>query len=148
MKTNSIVMSALACLLATTVFAQDAPHHGGAPEKTSQTATSPAGDGQGMKMGSGMMGGMGPGMMGGGMGMGPCGMGGMMPGLGDLSPENQQKYLNATKELRKKLNDKQFEYAEAARNPKADRKELLKKRKEMWEIQHKIHEQAWGFMDE
>lgn len=92
--------------------------------------------------GQGMMGGGGQGMMGGGM----CGM--MGPGMGSLSPEAHQKFLDATKELRKKLNDKQFEYAEAARNPKADKKELLKKRKELWDVQQKIHEKAWSFMTE
>ena len=108
----------------------------------------------------GMMGGkMGQGGMGGGMGgmmggKGMCGMmggmgGGMMgPGMGTLSPEAQQKFLDATKDLRKKLHDKQFEYGEAARNPKADKKEILKKRKELWDIQQKIHAKAWDFMTE
>ncbi|MFA6283458.1 MAG: periplasmic heavy metal sensor [Desulfurivibrionaceae bacterium] len=112
-------------------------------------------------MAPGMMGGkMGQGgMMGGGMGgmmggKGMCGMmggmgGGMMgPGMGTLSPEAQQKFLDATKDLRKKLHDKQFEYGEAARNPKADKKEILKKRKELWDIQQKIHAKAWDFMTE
>lgn len=102
----------------------------------------------GMRMGQGMMHGMmgdQGGMMGPGMGM--CG--GMMgPGMGSLSPEAQQKFLDATKELRKKFSDKQFEYAEAARNPKTDKKELLKKRKELWDVQQKIHEKAWDFMTE
>lgn len=107
--------------------------------------------GMGGMMGGGMGGmmGGGQGMMGGGQGMMGGGMCGMMgPGMGNLSPEAHQKFLDATKELRKKLNDKQFEYAEAARNPKADKKELLKKRKELWDVQQKIHEKAWSFMTE
>jgi hypothetical protein len=92
----------------------------------------------------GMMGGKGMcGMMGSGMGSGM-----MDPGMGTLSPEARQKFLDATTELRKKLNDKQFEYGEAARNPKIDKKELLKKRKELWDVQQKIHGKAWDFMTE
>ena len=98
------------------------------------------GDQGGMMGGKGMCGMMGSGMGGGGM------MGG--PDMGTLSPEAQQKFLDATKDLRKKLNDKQFEYAEAVRNPKTDKKELLKKRKEMWDVQHNIHEKAWDYMTE
>lgn len=113
----------------------------------------------GMGMGPGMMGGgmgMGPGMMHRGMGMGPgmmhrgmglgCGMKDSM--LGNLDPEDQQKYLDATKQLRKKLNDKQFEYSEAARNAKTSKADLVKMRKELWEMQHEIQEKAWGFMKE
>ncbi|PKN45497.1 MAG: hypothetical protein CVU58_08450, partial [Deltaproteobacteria bacterium HGW-Deltaproteobacteria-16] len=82
---------------------------------------------------------------------GMCGMMGsgmMAPGMGSLSSEAQQKFLDATKELRKKLHDKQFEYGEAARNAKADKKDLLKKRKDIWELQQKIHGKAWDFMTE
>jgi len=80
---------------------------------------------------------MGCGMMGGGMGKGM---------MDDLGPEEQQKYLDATRELRKKLHDKQFEFGEVARNPKTTREELLKKKKEVWDLQQKLHEKAWEFM--
>lgn len=116
--------------------------------------------GMGMMGQGGMMGGqggMGMGMMGGGKGMG-CGMMGdgmgMMDGMmgpammGTMTPEEQQKYMDATKELRKKLHDKKFEYAEAARNPKTSKADLLKKKKELWDLQQKIHEKAWEFMKE
>ncbi|MBU4033670.1 MAG: hypothetical protein KKG34_02625, partial [Proteobacteria bacterium] len=63
-------------------------------------------------------------------------------------PEDQQKFLDATTDLRKKMHDTQFEYAEAARNPKTTKADLLKKKKELWDIQQKIHEKAWGFMKE
>ena len=98
------------------------------------------GGGMGKGMGQGMMG---CGMMGPGMGQGM--MGGMM---GNLDPAEQQKHLDATKELRKKLHDKQFDYGEAARNPKTSKADLLKKKKELWDLQHKIHEKAWDFMKE
>jgi len=146
------------------------------PQQT-YPAMGPGMMGGGMGMGPGMMGGgygMGPDMMGGGLGMGPCGqMGGglgMGPGMmgggpggyghgmmgggmgygmmGSLDPEAQQKYLDATKDLRKKMQDKQFDYVEAARNPKANKTDLLKKKKELWDIQQKIHEKAWEFMKE
>ncbi|MEW6500694.1 MAG: hypothetical protein AB1456_04360, partial [Thermodesulfobacteriota bacterium] len=105
--------------------------------------------GGGMGSGMGMMGGQGGmGMMGGGMGCGMMG-GGMGMGQGvldELGPEEQQKFLDATRELRKSLHDKQFEYAEVARDSKASRQELLKKRKEVWDIQQKLHEKAWEFL--
>lgn len=130
---------------------------GAGPGAAPASAAAPTAPGMmGGKMGQGMMHGkMGDqgGMMG---GKGMCGMmgsgmdSGMMggPDMGTLSPEAQQKFLDATKDLRRKLNDKQFEYAEAARNPKTDKKELLKKRKELWDVQHKIHEKAWDYMTE
>ena len=164
MKKKLLVATALAGMFAAgTVSAQSghemmqaappAQQQDAAPQQTFPSM-GPGMMGGGMGMGPGMMGGgMGPGMMGGGMGMmgggmgmGSCGqMGGMM---GNLDPENQQKYLDATKDLRKTLNDKQFEYLEAARNPKTSKADLLKKRKELWDIQHKIHEKAWEFIKE
>jgi len=165
MKKRLFLASVLTSLLvAGTVSAQtghEAMH--GATQGTEQSSAAPQAVtpmapgmmmGQGMMHGqmdgqSSMMGGMGKcGSMGGSM-MG--GMGGAMMGsgmMGNLSSEAQQKYLDATRELRKKLNEKQFEYAEANRNPKADKKELLKKRKELWDLQYKIHEKAWDFMTE
>lgn len=160
MKKRILLVSVLASFLAASAVSAQTGHEGmhDAMPATEQGAAAPMGPGmmgQGMmhgKMGDqgGMMGGMGGGkgmcgMMGGGGAMG----GGMMgPGMGTLSPEAHQKFLDATKDLRKKLNDKQFEYGEATRNPKADKKELLQKRKELWDIQQKIHAKAWDFMTE
>ncbi len=156
-----MVATALACVLMNgAVFAQTgnvAKEQGAAPQTAMKgdAAQKPA-----APMGPGMMrhGGMGPGMMGGGMGpgmmgggMGPCGMmdGMMGPGIiGDLAPEDQQKYLDATRELRKKLHDKKFEYGEAARNPKTGKADLLKMKKEMWDLQQDIEKKAWEFMKE
>jgi len=140
MKKRFVVTTALACMLAAGTVSAQTPNEmmqGTGSGTTSTQQTSPA-------MGPGMMGGgmgMGPGMMGGGMGMGP----GMM---GSLEPEAQQKYLDATRDLRKKMQDKQFDYIEAARNPKANKADLLKKRKELWDIQQKLHEKVWEFMKE
>ena len=72
--------------------------------------------GQCMKGGQGMHGAgmMGPGMM--GMGMRGAGM--MGPGMMDsASVKQRDAFLNSTKELRKSIHDKTFEYMEATRNP-------------------------------
>lgn len=90
-------------------------------------------------MGSGMMGyGMGPGMMGGGgCGMMGQGMGsGMMRGY---DSDAYEKFMNDTKELRKKLHDKKFEYFEAVRQPDITREDVSKIEKEMWEIKKNIN---------
>jgi hypothetical protein len=105
----------------------------------------------GYGMGPGMMGGygygMGPGMMG-GYGHGPCPYGkcsgyGAAPGQpGYMPPEKYQKFLDATKELRKKLNDLQFEYSEMVRNPKTTMEDRNKVEKEIFDLQQKIREKA------
>jgi len=99
----------------------------------------------GMMMGGGMMGpgmmggyGMGPGMMG-GYGMGPAMMG------WNTSPDRygyDQKFLNETRELRKALNDKRFEYFEALRNPETKPDRIAKLEKEITEIQKKLYEKS------
>jgi hypothetical protein len=163
MKKRILLASVLASFLAASAVSAQTGHdaaHGPAPAAEHDAAPAAAA----APMAPGMMGGtMGKGMMHGKMdnqggmmgGKGMCGMmgsgmgSGMMdPGMGTLSPEARQKFLDATTELRKKLNDKQFEYGEAARNPKIDKKELLKKRKELWDVQQKIHGKAWDFMTE
>ncbi len=91
-------------------------------------------------MGSGMMGyGMGQGMMGyGGCGMMGSGMGtGMMRGYDSNAYE---KFMNDTKDLRKKLHDKKFEYYEAVRQPDITREDVSKIEKEMWEIKKNIND--------
>jgi len=157
MKKRILLASVLASFLAAGAASAQTGHEGmqgmqAEPGTAPPPAAAPMAPGMmGGKMGQGGMGGGMGGMMG---GKGMCGMmggmgGGMMgPGMGTLSPEAQQKFLDATKDLRKKLHDKQFEYGEAARNPKADKKEILKKRKELWDIQQKIHTKAWDFMTE
>ena len=170
MKKKLMVATALASALTVgTVFAQTGPgmmqtvppaqQQDSAQQQTSPPMGPGMMGGGGYGYGRGMMGGgygYGRGMMGGGYGYGPGMMDGddgyghgMMGGcMGSLSPEDQQKFMDATKDLRKKMHDKQFEYVEAARNPKANKADLLKKRKELWDLQQKIHEKAWGFMKE
>ena len=90
-------------------------------------------------MGSGMMG---PGMMGGyGGGYGDC------PGAAYFGPdgwnsESHQKFLEDTVGLRKELNDKWFEYAEAQRNPNTTREQLAAIEKEVIDIRTKLQEKA------
>jgi len=111
------------------------------------------GMGPGMMMGSGMGpgmmmgGGMGPGMMmGGGMGqmhrhmMEEYGWG---PGMNRFdSPEQYEKFLDATKDMRKKMHDLRFEYGEMMRNPTTTMGDLKKMEQEMFNLQKKIMEQG------
>jgi hypothetical protein len=114
--------------------------------------------GYGYGMGPGMMGGygMGSGMMGGyGMGpgmMGGCGMGsGMMSGMGygmmgpgmmySYGPEFK-KYLDETKDLRKSLHMKMFDYMEALRDPETTREAITTLRKEMSDLITELRKKA------
>jgi hypothetical protein len=107
----------------------------------------------GYGMGPGMMGNygyrMGPGMMGGyGYGMGPGMMGNY--GYGTCpnckynqrqqfkSNEDYSKFLNDTKEQRKRLHDMMFEYNEEMRNPNPDREKLAKMGKIIDELRSEI----------
>jgi len=107
----------------------------------------------GYGMGPGMMGGygygMGPGMMGGyGYGMGPGMMGnygyGRCPNCGAYqgqrfeSNEEYSKFLDDTKEQRKKLHDLLFEYNEEMGSPAPDREKLSKMEKEIYELRNEI----------
>ena len=99
-------------------------------------------------MGSGMMGyggcNMMGGMMGSGMGQGMMGHHKMMHGsgssrmMGEVSSEEQQKFLNNTVDLRKQLMMKRFDYSEALRNPETKPEAFKKIEKDMWELQKKI----------
>jgi hypothetical protein len=72
---------------------------------------------------------------------------GMGPGMiGYYSPEQyekqfkeQQDFFDTTRELRKKLHDLRFDYAEALRNPETDRKDLEKMNEEMESIWKQIN---------
>jgi hypothetical protein len=104
------------------------------------TMMNDGGRGQGRMDGYGTMmngRGMGPGMMGGhgmmmqgragcmnmmGQGMGQGMMGGGM--MYNMSADNQQKFMNDTKEMRQKMHTMRFEYMEAMRNPKTTLKDL------------------------
>lgn len=105
----------------------------------------------GNMMGSGMMGGkmmmgpgmMRPGMMGGNMMMGPGMMGPVMmgPGMGMQNMKRYNRFMNKTKELRRKLYDMGFDYGEAMRNPKTTIGDLQRMRKEMGRLQRQIMRQ-------
>ena len=96
----------------------------------------------GRGMGYGMMGGsMGPGMMGYGMGPGMMG-GGYGPGRSYATNAYDRKFLDETKNLRKQLNGKRFEYFEALRNPKTTPDTIAKLEKEITELQKNIYAKA------
>ena len=97
-------------------------------------------------MGPGMMGGnygmMGPGMMGSyGGGYGDC-PGASYFGKDGWNSEPHQKFLEDTVGLRKELNDKGFEYAEAQRSPNTTREQLASIEKEVIDIRTKLQEKA------
>jgi len=111
--------------------------------------------GYGYGMGPGMMGGyggygMGPGMMGGyGYGMGPGMMGGyggygICPNCGAYqgqqfkSNEDYSKFLDDTKEQRRKLQNLMFEYNEEMRSPNPNREKLANMEKVMDELRDEI----------
>jgi len=114
--------------------------------------------GKGMMMqgqnGMGMMGGkgmmmqgkmgcmkmMGHGMMGGGM-MG----GGMMK---NMSAENQQKFLDTTKEMRKEMNNMRFEHMEAMRSPKTTLEDLSTMEQKMLDFRKEMMKKAESFQDQ
>ncbi|MFZ5907077.1 MAG: hypothetical protein ACOYVJ_06660 [Nitrospirota bacterium] len=101
----------------------------------------PSGGGYGM--GPGMMRGGRHGMMG-GYGMGPGMIGdyyGRGPGYYQRS-EECQKFFDQSAELRKELNEKRFEYAEAMRNPKTTGESLAKLAKEIYDLQGTIYSKA------
>ncbi len=87
-------------------------------------------------MGGMMNGGM---MNGGRMGnQGTWGMGcnGMMGGvmMSQMSPGQQQEFMNQTIDLRKKMMEKRFSYMEAMRNPETTPQDLAKIEKEMLQL--------------
>lgn len=115
---------------------------------------------QGYGMGYGMMGpgamqGYGMGGMMGGYG-GDCGMtGGMMGnyghgamhgyglgyGMGGKYPANEEelRFLTETRELRREIHIKKFDYKEAMRNPESSRKKVGKLAGELWELKQKLY---------
>jgi Spy/CpxP family protein refolding chaperone len=71
----------------------------------------------------------------GGYGMHP----GMMGGCG--GPEGQ-KFFDDTRDLRREMHGKMFDYMELMRDPEASREDVEKLREEMWELKKQIHERA------
>ncbi len=95
--------------------------------------------------GGGMMG-RGGQMMGQGM-MGDCGMigkgyGGHRKGMEMMfeTDEEYQKHLNDTADIRKEINNKEFDYREALRDPNTSREALIRLKKEMLELKVKMYD--------
>jgi hypothetical protein len=78
--------------------------------------------------------GVGPGMMGFGMGSGMWG----------YDANSYDKFLNNSVDLRRELNNRQFDYNEALRNRDVKSDDLIKLEKEMMELQMKIKEKWWN----
>lgn len=108
--------------------------------------------------GYGMMGGygMGPGMMGSygygpGYGMGPGMMGGygpgygMVPGGANVYSPQMKKFLDETTDLRKEIHNKQFEYAEALRDPKTTPESIWLLEKELRDLTGKLTEKMYEY---
>lgn len=91
--------------------------------------------GQGM-MTQGRMGFMN--MMGHGMGMGMMGGGIMF----NMAPEDQQKFMDDTKEMRKKMHTMHFEYMEAMRNPKTSLGDITDMEQKMFDIRKDMIKKA------
>ncbi len=53
-----------------------------------------------------------------------------------------QKFLDETTDVRKELNNKQFEYSEAIRNPNTKPETITKLEKEITELQEKLYAKA------
>jgi len=131
---------------------------GGTAQAVQQTGWGAGMPGYGM--GYGMMGGygpgygMGPGMMGGygmGYGMGPGMMGGygpgygMVPGGANVYGPQMKKFLDETRDLRKEINTKQFEYTEALRDPKTTPESIWLLEKELRDLNGKLTEKMYEY---
>jgi len=96
-------------------------------------------------MGTGMMG---PGMMGPGMGRGMMHRGqvGCMNMMGgavlNFSAEDQQKFMDETKDLRKKMHDMRFDYMEAMRNPDTRLGDLADMEQKMLDVRKELLNKA------
>lgn len=102
------------------------------------------GYGYGCGHGMGMMGGMGPGW-GYGYGVGHGMMGGMGPGwgmMGGYYNPQMKKFLDETKDIRRELVLKRYEYHEALRDPKTTPEMMQKLQKEIKDLNMKLYEKA------
>ena len=77
-----------------------------------------------------------------GYGMGTGYMMGFGPGSCTGTYGVDQKFLDETRDLRKDLQSKRFEYFEAIRNPETTPETIAKLEKEITELQQKIYEKA------
>ena len=133
MKRNVIASIMVLGLLAAPVFAQNSN------SAQSQQQMQQGMMGSGMQGGGGMMnrGMMGSGMMGGNQGnWNGMGCNGMMGGamMNQMTPGQQQAFLDQTTDQRKKMMELRFDYQDAMRNPKTTPQELAKIEKQMLEL--------------
>lgn len=87
-------------------------------------------------MGPGMMGMMGPGMM------GMMGTGMMGPGMMGAANPEVAKFLDETRDLRREMHMKGFDYMEALRNPKTTPEMIRKLRVDMKGLMLKLYEKS------
>jgi len=127
MKKTAIISILVLGLFAVPVFA----HNTNSPQQQMNSNMM----GQGMQ-GNGMMGG---GMMGQGN-WNNMGCNGMMGGamMNQMTPNQQQSFMDATAELRQKMIDLRFAYREAMRNPNTDPKDLAEIEKKMLDIRSQM----------
>ena len=78
------------------------------------------------------------------MGMGMMG-GGMMQ---HMSAENQEKFMDATKDMRKEMHMKRFEHMEAMRNPKTTLEELSTMEQKMLDSRKEMMKKAKTFQNQ
>ena len=149
-----LVASILAVGLATGGYAYA---HGGEIRMETQSGTAYAmmgggGGGYGMMGGSGggygMMGGNGgSGSMSNGNGYGRYNgsdkyQGQNRSGQNSWTNEQNQRFMDATVQLRKELNDKRFEYREAQRNPNTSKERLSKLERDINDLQAELNRKA------
>jgi hypothetical protein len=115
-------------------------HHSGETMQNSNGNNMMHHKGEKMMNGGAMMGGgnmMGGKMMSGQQGMGCGGMnGGMM--MNKMNPEQQQKFMDETVDLRKKMMETRFAYMETSRTGNASPEELAKIETEMQTIRSQM----------
>ncbi|MBW1635093.1 MAG: hypothetical protein JRC87_05570 [Deltaproteobacteria bacterium] len=137
-KKNVIASVMVLGLLAAPVFA----HNSGTTQQPGQQMQGGM-MGGGMQQGGGTMnrGMMGSGMMGGKQGnWSGMGCNGMMGGamMNQMTPGQQQTYMDQTSDLRKQMMDLRFDYRDAMRNPKTTPQELAKIEKQMLELRSQM----------
>lgn len=73
-------------------------------------------------------------------------MGGGM--MNNMSAENQQKFMDASKEMRHNMHMMRFEYMEAMRNPKTTLEDLAAMEQKMLDIRKEMMKKAQEFEDQ
>ncbi len=63
-------------------------------------------------------------------------------GQNGWNSESQQQFLNDTKQLRKQMNDKRFEYMEAKRKPNTTNQQFADLEREMFDLHAQLRDKA------